>query len=70
MLPKLAEKDKPLVEGPIDANIFAIMGISARALRRAKLKDYASEMTARVMNECRTYDQALVMVQEYVDLNP
>lgn len=32
---------KPVVNGPVDGNIFGVMGVCSKALKRAGLKDQA-----------------------------
>jgi hypothetical protein len=61
------ERQKP--EAPIigaEGNVFNIMGIASRTLKRAGLADEAKEMNARVMAS-GSYDNALAIIMEYVE---
>ena len=49
-----------------DGNVFNLIGIASKALKRAGLRDQATEMSHRVFN-CGSYDEALQIIQEYVD---
>lgn len=49
-----------------DGNVFNLIGIASKALKRAGLRDQATEMSQRVFN-CGSYDEALQIIQEYVD---
>jgi hypothetical protein len=49
-----------------DGNIFSIVGAAARALRRVRHAEQATEMSTRVF-AAHSYDEALAIVQEYVD---
>ena len=52
-----------------DENIFNLIGIAARTLRRHGLGDQAEEMRARIMGgECATYYEALGVIEEYVNI--
>jgi hypothetical protein len=50
-----------------DGNIFYLMGIVRHDLKRAGHQDLAKEMTSR-LEDCRSYDQALALIQEYVEV--
>ena len=50
-----------------DGNVFAIMGRCSRALKEAGMADKAKEMRERVMNGAGSYDEALCIMQEYVE---
>lgn len=50
-----------------DGNIFNLMGLAARTLRRNGLAEQASEMTGRI-HECGSYDEALCIIGEYVNI--
>lgn len=70
-------KQKPTVSGPIDGNIYYVLGAARGALRhgedidlpRTERINYIEEMSARVQ-AAPSYDHALVIIQEYVNLNP
>lgn len=49
-----------------DRNIFNLMGLASRTLRRNHLKDQADEMIQRI-RKSSSYDEALVIITEYVD---
>ena len=62
-----AKHQKPL--SPIigaDGNIFNIMGIVAKTLKRAGMGDAAKEMQARVTSS-GSYSEALAIITEYVE---
>ena len=50
-----------------DGNIFNLMGLAARTLRRNGLAEQATEMTERVTG-CSSYDEALCIIGEYVNI--
>ncbi len=50
-----------------DGNIFNLMGLAARTLRKAGLDEQAKEMYDRIQ-ESRCYDQALGIIGEYVNI--
>ena len=61
------EQEKP--DAPIigaDGNVFSIMGIASRTLKRAGMPDQVKEMNARVMGS-GSYDDALGIIMEYVN---
>jgi len=49
-----------------DGNIFNVMGIAARTLKRSGMPEAANEMRERVM-ESGGYDNALAIIMEYVE---
>ena len=52
-----------------DGNIFNLIGIASRTLRRNGLPDEAEEMSSRIMGgSCRSYDEALYIIGEYVNI--
>ena len=52
-----------------DGNIFNLMGIASRTLRRAGMADEAKEMTDRITKgEAKNYHQALGIISEYVHI--
>ena len=66
-IPQEQEQEKP--DAPIigaDSNVFNIMGIASRTLKRAGMPDQAKEMNARVMGS-GSYDAALGIIMEYVN---
>ncbi len=62
----MSEKEKPLC--PIigaNGNIFNILGMASRTLRRNGMPDEAKEMYSRVTSS-GSYDQALCIITEYI----
>lgn len=67
--PESTQKVKPKVKlvGE-DGNIFNLIGIASRALKRNGMADAAKEMTDRITGgEAQNYHQALGIILEYVD---
>lgn len=66
---KAEKREKPDCE-PIgqDGNIFNLMGIASRTLKQNGLRDEASEMTARIVNDAGSYEEALHIIGEYVNI--
>ena len=50
-----------------DGNVFNLIGIASRSLKRAGQNDKATEMLERVMNS-GSYDEALSIIMEYVEV--
>lgn len=50
-----------------DGNVFNLMGIASKTLKRNGLDDQAKEMTNRIFN-CDSYDEALSIIGEYVNI--
>ena len=61
----MEEKVKAPIVGA-DGNIFNLIGISSRALKREGFYKEADELTTRVM-ESKSYDEALNIIMEYVE---
>lgn len=59
--------EKPVVEGPVDGNAFAILAVVRRALIRAGQGDKVKEMMDRATSG--DYDHLLGVVQEYVEFD-
>ena len=52
-----------------DGNIFNLIGIASRTLRRNGLLEQADEMGKRIMDgEVGSYDEALRIIMEYVEI--
>ena len=49
-----------------DGNIFSILGRASNLLKQAGMRDEAKEMCDRVTNGAKSYDEALLIVSEYV----
>ena len=66
---KAEEKVKPDCEliGQ-DGNIFNLMGIASRTLKRNGMSDEAKEMTDRITNGSVNYYEALNIIGEYVNI--
>ena len=70
---KKVDRKKPKVTKPKckligqDENIFNLIGIAARALRRAGLSAKAEEMSNKVMHS-GSYNEALSIIMEYVEV--
>ena len=60
--------DKPTVKllGE-DGNIFNLMGIAKREMRRQGFETQADEMIAKI-KECKNYNLALATIMEYCDV--
>ena len=50
-----------------DGNIFNLMGIASKTLKRNGLAEEAKEMTNRITS-CGSYDEALMIIGEYVNI--
>ena len=51
-----------------DGNIFNLMGIASRTLRRNGLSEQASEMCSRITETAGNYSEALCIIGEYVNI--
>lgn len=51
-----------------DGNIFNLMGIAARTLRRSGMADQATEMCSRIHESAGSYYEALGIIGEYVNI--
>lgn len=52
----------------VDGNVFVIIGTVSRCLKRAKMPARAKEFESRAMFECKSYDEALQLCFQYVDV--
>jgi len=50
-----------------DGNVFGLIGIAVKALRRAEMYDEAKEMTERI-STCGSYNDALIIIGEYCEI--
>ena len=50
-----------------DGNIFNLMGIASKALKQAGYSDEANEMFNRITNGAGSYDEALMIISQYVE---
>ncbi len=62
---KQTKPDCPLIGQ--DGNIFNLVGIAAKTLKRNGLSSKASEMTERVFNS-GSYEEALGIIGEFVNI--
>jgi hypothetical protein len=51
-----------------DGNIFNLMGIVSRTLKEAGEPEKADEMIKRITSDAKSYDEALGILMEYVDV--
>lgn len=51
-----------------DGNIFNLMGIASRTLKRNGLSEQASEMCSRITETAGSYSEALCIIGEYVNI--
>jgi hypothetical protein len=51
-----------------DGNIFNLMGIVSRTLKEAGQPEKADELKKRIPKEAKSYDEALAILMEYVDV--
>lgn len=51
-----------------DGNIFNLMGIVSKTLKRAGQKEESDEMVKRITTEAKNYTHALAILMEYVDV--
>ena len=51
-----------------DGNIFNLMGIASRTLKRNGMREEATEMCNRITGGAKSYDEALLILQEYVEI--
>ena len=50
-----------------DGNIFSLVGLTSKALKRSGYKEYAEELNSR-LKEQESYDDALNLISEYVTI--
>ena len=50
-----------------DGNIFNLLGIASRELKRNGQRDEAEEMSERVFKS-NSYDEALMIISDYVEI--
>ncbi|MDE7399987.1 MAG: hypothetical protein K2N06_10730 [Oscillospiraceae bacterium] len=62
---KQSKPDCPLIGQ--DGNIFNLVGIASRTLKRNELSEEASEMTSKVFKS-GSYEEALGIIGEYVNI--
>ena len=52
-----------------DGNVFNLIAIASRALKRNGQHDKAAEMLQRITKTAKSYDEALIIIMEYVDVH-
>ncbi|MDO4563693.1 MAG: hypothetical protein Q4C12_07650 [Clostridia bacterium] len=62
---KIKKPDCPLIGE--DGNIFNLMGLAAKTLKRNSMPEEAKQMQSRVMS-CGSYPEALNIIGEYVNI--
>lgn len=60
--------NKPIVEGPVNGNVYAVLAAAKLALRKAGQVAQAEELQNRFY-EVQSYDEALRLFMEYVDFD-
>ena len=63
---EMQKPDCPLIGQ--DGNIFNLMGIASRTLKRNGLSEQASEMCSRITETAGSYSEALGIIGEYVNI--
>ena len=64
----MKEEDRPVaVFSDQNGNVFNLIGIARRALKEAGYREEAEEMTEKIQKS-RSYDEALAIMNEYVDV--
>lgn len=61
------EKPKCALIGE-DGNIFNLMGIASRTLKKNGMQEEAKEMCNRITNGAKSYDEALMIIDEYAEI--
>lgn len=61
------EKPKCALIGK-DGNIFNLMGIASRTLKRNGMQEQSKEMIEKITTNAKSYDEALGIISEYVDI--
>ena len=51
-----------------NGNIFNLMSIASKTLERNNLREEATEMCNRITNGAKSYDEALMILQDYVEI--
>lgn len=65
----MTETNKPVAKlTGQDGNVFNLMGIAEKALRKAGMPEQATEMSKRIWDEAESYGAALRIISEYVDI--
>ena len=64
---KLKEKPKCALIGE-DGNIYNLMGIASKTFKRNGMQEEASEMINRITTNAKSYDEALMIISDYVEI--
>ena len=51
-----------------DGNVFNLLGIVSRTLRDHRMNKEANECVDRVLNSAQSYDEALCIMMDYVEV--
>lgn len=51
-----------------NGNIFNLMGIASRVLEKNNMESEATEMCNKITTEAKSYDDALIILQDYVEI--
>lgn len=51
-----------------DGNVFVLLGIATRTLKEHGMRREADELYDKVTTQAKSYDEALVLIMEYVDV--
>ncbi len=51
-----------------DGNIFNLMGLASKVLKKAGLSDESKEMIERITSGAQSYEEAIAIIMEYVDV--
>lgn len=51
-----------------NGNIFNLMGIASKALERAGQREKAKEMRDKIINEAKSYHEAIATIADYVNI--
>lgn len=62
------QADKPVVKGPVDGNVFAVIGAVSKTLKRAGQPDAAQEFRQKAFAS-HSYGAVLTLAQEYVEFD-
>ena len=63
----IVEKPKCKLVGE-DGNIYNLMEIASRALKKNGLEEEAKEMFNKITTEAKSYNEALCIIMDYVDV--
>ena len=66
---QITEKKKP--DCPLigqDGNVFNLIGIASKTLQRAGMSEQAAEMSSRIRSDAHSYEEALGIIMEYVNV--